>query len=96
MHPAKLNEYLVFGLPVVATATEELQKLVVEWPDVGLYVAQDTASFARAAARALEKHSGGKGDWQRVTNTQRWTERSSRFLDLVRIKRSGKNGSAHV
>ncbi|MGD0857320.1 MAG: hypothetical protein ABSA18_16230, partial [Dehalococcoidia bacterium] len=37
MHPAKLNEYMVFGLPIVATDTSELKRIAAEWPEKTFY-----------------------------------------------------------
>jgi len=54
MHPAKLNEYLVFGLPVVAAATPELEKLAREFPFEFIYFGTTPHEFAEAGLRALD------------------------------------------
>ncbi len=55
MHPAKLNEYLVFGLPVVATATPELQRLAQEWPKVAVYLARTAKEFQEVTVKAISR-----------------------------------------
>ena len=54
MHPAKLNEYLVFGLPVVAVATPELKRLAQEFPIKFIYFGTTTREFAEAGVLALD------------------------------------------
>jgi glycosyltransferase involved in cell wall biosynthesis len=55
MHPAKLNEYLIFGLPVVATATPELEKLSLEWGNGFLYLGTDPEDFTHAAIKSTSR-----------------------------------------
>lgn len=83
MHPAKLNEYLVFGLPVVATATPELSRLVAEWPEKTLYLANTPEEFAQVAARAIAEDSPEIREKRRlVTRNKDW---HTRVNDLKRI-----------
>ncbi|MGB9661864.1 MAG: hypothetical protein ACPL5F_07570 [Moorellaceae bacterium] len=53
MHLAKLNEYLVFGLPVVATATPELERLAQEFPVKFICFGRTPKEFAEAGLLAL-------------------------------------------
>jgi glycosyltransferase involved in cell wall biosynthesis len=76
MHPAKLNEYLVFGLPVVATATPELLKLATEWPEKMLYLASTPEEFVQVAAKAISEDSLElRQRRQLVTRNQNWNNR---------------------
>jgi glycosyltransferase involved in cell wall biosynthesis len=75
MHPAKLNEYMVFGLPIVATATSELKRIAAEWPEKTFYFADNVDGYAKAALKAMaedstimrQKRSGfaANNTWQR-------------------------------
>ncbi|BAF60763.1 glycosyltransferase [Pelotomaculum thermopropionicum SI] len=53
MHPAKLNEYLSFGLPIVATATPELKRLSEIWGNGYFYLGNSAEEFVRAADKAI-------------------------------------------
>jgi hypothetical protein len=52
VYPAKLNEYLVMGIPVVATDLPEVRRFVADHGDV-VAVGADADSFAAAIRRAL-------------------------------------------
>lgn len=83
MHPAKLNEYLVFGLPVVATATPELERLAQEFPVKFIYFGMTPQEFAEAGLLALSNdvHSP-KDKIQALTKQYRWVERVREFVRL--------------
>ncbi|MCL6612924.1 MAG: glycosyltransferase [Peptococcaceae bacterium] len=87
MHPAKLNEYLIFGLPVVATATPELEKLSQQWGEVFLYFGEDPEDFARAAFRAMAEDNEEKRNARKsFTRSNTWNYRVdelSRILDKI-------------
>lgn len=84
MHPAKLNEYLIFGLPVVATATPELQKLSHEWGDGFLYLGTDPEDFTRAASRALAEDNEEAREIRRdFTRSHVWPARVEELLRMI-------------
>lgn len=84
MHPAKLNEYLVFGLPVVATATPELQLLDSHWGGKFLYLGADPAGFARAAAKALEEDNmDARERRKKFTRLHAWPYRIEELLGII-------------
>lgn len=83
MHPAKLNEYLSFGLPTVATATPELQKLSLQWGDGFLYLGINPEDFTRAAASALAEDSEEERNTRKsFARANTW---NSRVEELARI-----------
>ncbi|WP_143156276.1 glycosyltransferase family 1 protein [Caldanaerovirga acetigignens] len=83
MHPSKLNEYLVFGLPVVATATQELERLAQEFPVKLFYFGRTPTEFAEAGLLALAKNINlQEGKIQILTTQFRWRERVRDFLRL--------------
>ncbi|MCG0275990.1 MAG: glycosyltransferase [Thermosediminibacteraceae bacterium] len=90
MHPAKLNEYLVFGLPVVATATQELVRLAQEFPVKLLYFGRTPKELAEAGLLALANDINLEKDKIQILTTQfRWIERVREFLRLCEnIKKS--------
>lgn len=53
MHPAKLGEYTVFGLPIVATETPEMARLATLWPAKSIYLTASLSEFGSAVRRAL-------------------------------------------
>ncbi len=85
MHPAKLNEYLVFGLPVVATATEELELLSRHYGDgSGLILARTADGFVRSVEMALErKRDLTPDERQRFLKDRTWDACVSQLLDHV-------------
>ncbi|MBC7106798.1 MAG: glycosyltransferase [Firmicutes bacterium] len=85
MHPAKLNEYLVFGLPVVATATEELELLSRQYGDgSGLILARTADGFVRSVEMALERKRDPTPDEpQRFLKDRTWDACVSQLLDHV-------------
>jgi glycosyltransferase involved in cell wall biosynthesis len=84
MHPAKLNEYLVFGLPVVATATEELKCLAAEWPEGTLYLAASLEQFSGTACHALKRSaSEARVQRQMIIEKNNWGTRVREFFLVV-------------
>lgn len=55
MRPAKINEYLVMGLPIVATKLPELERLAAECGPGIIYLAEDPAGFASKLKLALDE-----------------------------------------
>lgn len=84
MHPAKLNEYLIFGLPVVATATPELQKLNSHWGKGFLYLGRDPEDFARAASSALAENNEEAWEGRKTfTRAHTWPARVEELLRMI-------------
>lgn len=84
MHPAKLNEYLVFGLPVVATATPELKKLCSEWGKGFLYLGEGPVEFSRVAANALAEDSQEYREKRKInTACNAWGNRIDKLLRII-------------
>ncbi|MEW6447353.1 MAG: glycosyltransferase [Bacillota bacterium] len=84
MHPAKLNEYLVFGLPVVATATPELRRLAAEWPEKTLYLAETPEEFGRAVNQAFsEDNDELRRRRQNVITSLTWSRKISELLKTI-------------
>lgn len=57
MRPAKINEYLVMGLPIVATKLPELERLSAEWGPGIIYLADSPEDFTIKLKQALEEDS---------------------------------------
>lgn len=84
MHPAKLNEYLVFGLPVVATATPEVRQLAQEWPEKTIYLAEKLDEFREAATSALaEDNMELRRTRQDIAGNNTWKKRVKSLLALL-------------
>ena len=87
MHPAKLNEYLVFGLPVVASATPELEKLAQEFPFQVIYFGMTPQDFAEAGLRALTSNIHKSEEKIRDFIIRLgWPERVKEFVKLCEDK----------
>lgn len=83
MHPAKLNEYLVFGLPVVATDTPELKKLADLWGDGFFYFSDSTTKIVEAVETALrEDNEVLRKKRQSLTVSNTWDKRIQELLYL--------------
>jgi len=83
MHPAKLNEYLVFGLPVVATATPELKLLARQWPEKTLYLAETAEEFPQVVIKAIKEDSAEKREYrQKSTKENRWDNRVQELFTI--------------
>jgi hypothetical protein len=84
MHPAKLNEYLVFGLPVVATATPELERLAQELPPGTFYLAGNAEAFPQAALDALSQDTvDARAKRRELVYRHTWRQRTSQLQAIV-------------
>jgi uncharacterized SAM-binding protein YcdF (DUF218 family)/glycosyltransferase involved in cell wall biosynthesis len=83
VYPAKLNEYLVMGIPVVATDLAEVRRFNRENGGV-VSVGSTAESFSRAVAAAL-KGEGAADREQRIDAGRRnsWSLRISRMWELI-------------
>ncbi len=57
MRPAKINEYLVMGLPIVATKLPEIERFARENGSGIIYLAETVEGFAEALRQALDDDS---------------------------------------
>lgn len=81
MHPAKLQEYLLAGLPVVATATSEMGLIVSEYGKGFIYTAPDPQGFADAVGRALLEDSLPMRERRnRAAKERSWNHVAQEFL----------------
>jgi len=86
MHPAKLNEYLIFGLPVVATTTPELEALDAKWGRGFLSLGKDPGEFAGAAGRALKCNSDQTMKARMVfTQQNTWSDRLEELFNILKV-----------
>lgn len=84
MQPAKLNEYLVFGLPVLATATPELAKLASLWGDGFFYLINSPKDTPVAAQKALAENSETlRKKRQELAFDNTWDKRVKELLEIV-------------
>ncbi|WP_338835697.1 hypothetical protein [Neomoorella thermoacetica] len=84
MHPAKLNEYLVFGLPVVATATPELGRLAREMAEGVLYLTDALETFITATYFSLSTDlEEVRKTCQKIIAKNTWVQRSNEFMNIL-------------
>ena len=83
MHPAKLNEYIIFGLPVVATATPELTKLDQTWGKGFFYLGANPEEFICAATTALADDTVNRESRKAFAVTNTWDVRLEELFDLI-------------
>ncbi|MDA8336321.1 MAG: hypothetical protein M0Z41_15265 [Peptococcaceae bacterium] len=84
MHPAKVNEYLVFGLPIIATKTEELRHLEAELGATNFYLADSPGGFVMAAQRALAEDSPERREARRaLTRLNSWDGRAEKLTEII-------------
>jgi uncharacterized SAM-binding protein YcdF (DUF218 family) len=83
VYPTKLNEYLVMGIPVVATDLPEIRRFNEEHGNV-IAVAADAAAFAGEVRRALHDPAPSEVD-RRVTvaHSNSWQRRIAAMSELV-------------
>jgi uncharacterized SAM-binding protein YcdF (DUF218 family)/glycosyltransferase involved in cell wall biosynthesis len=83
VYPAKLNEYLVMGIPVVATDLPEIRRFNADYGSV-VSVAADADSFAAAIQRALAD-AGGPEAQRRigVARQNSWVSRIAAMSTLI-------------
>ncbi len=83
MHPAKLNEYMIFGLPVVGTATPELEVLNAKWGKGFLYLGKNPVEIAEAAGMAVECNDDIRVKARMVfTRQNTWADRLEEFFKI--------------
>lgn len=83
MHPAKLNEYLVFGLPVVATATPELAKLGDLWGKGFFYLYDSSTKIIAMAEKALANDNEIlRKKRQSLTQDNTWNKRIEELFKI--------------
>ncbi|MBE3585676.1 MAG: glycosyltransferase [Thermoanaerobacter sp.] len=84
MQPAKLNEYLVFGLPVVATATEELRRLADESPEKMFYLAETLEAFRNAVCLAIAENAvEPMVRRQKISEDNKWLNRVKELIAVL-------------
>jgi uncharacterized SAM-binding protein YcdF (DUF218 family)/glycosyltransferase involved in cell wall biosynthesis len=83
VYPAKLNEYLVMGVPVVATDLPEVRRFVADHGDV-VSVAADAMAFADAIRRALAESDPAKAERRiAVAKENSWASRIETMNALI-------------
>ncbi len=83
IYPAKLNEYLVMGLPVVSTDLTEIRHFNAEHGRL-IEIAQTAEGFAAALREAIQKNSPtAKAQRIEAARQNRWEERIRQIASLV-------------
>lgn len=84
IYPAKLNEYLAAGLPVVSTAMHEMTRLRDQFGDV-VHLADGPQAFATAVRAALASRSDTQKREARlsVARANDWTTRLAAMASLI-------------
>ena len=96
VYPAKLNEYLAMGLPVVATDMVEIRRLNAAHGPV-VHVASDEATFAAAVQEAAGSGtSEGAARRLAVARQNDWTARIPEIARLVRDTLGARRAAARL
>ena len=81
--PAKLNEYLAMGKPVVAVAIPEIRDFNREYCDA-VFLADDASSFVSAIRRALqERTETTRARYRKIALHNSWAARVEQMAQLV-------------
>jgi len=84
MHPAKINEYLIYGLPVVATATPELTRLADLWGEGFFYLNDSPNKIVTMAEKALsEDNEVLRKKRQALTKKNSWDKRVQELIKVL-------------
>ena len=84
MSPAKVNEYLVFGLPIVSTSTPELMHLAAEVGPKTIYLAESASDFPAMAREALRENTGERRQSRLEFASRRtWTGQTRALLAML-------------
>lgn len=95
MYPAKVNEYLVFGLPIVATSTQELAHLAADLGPGTVYLAESAKDFPVMARQALGEDTVERQERRRELTARRtWTGQTGALLELLRSAAIGSLADA--
>ncbi len=88
MHPAKLGEYTVFGLPIVATNTPEMARLTKIWPTKSIYLAASLGEFGSAVRTALADDTLElRRERMAFAQARSWQSRTAELLRLIEHRR---------
>jgi glycosyltransferase involved in cell wall biosynthesis len=82
IYPAKLNEYLAMGLPVVSTPIAELVRFDAAHPSV-VSLAGDPGAFASAIGAALSGRASEAARRVAVARENAWDPRIGRMVAIV-------------
>lgn len=93
-YPGKLNEYLVLGKPVVATALPELQDFNDEYNHV-IFLAADAGLFADALRRGrTDVTDGMREEYRKVAHLNSWGARVGEMSNIIEDELLSRRGQA--
>jgi uncharacterized SAM-binding protein YcdF (DUF218 family)/glycosyltransferase involved in cell wall biosynthesis len=94
VYPAKMNEYLALGKPVVSTDLPEVRRFNAHHGSI-IDIGTDAASFARAIERALTPAGAAEIEARRAVAQQNgWHERIRAMLVLIDAQVAARAGDA--